>query len=417
VDQAKGAFSAQMLLQLETDMLLSLAVLQLTASMPDSHPGAQAAHALACGFDGGPLHKLWIAADIHRLPRPAAYSGSQVALQMLTFSCGQQQPTLQLPRQQQEHQQLALPKPQQEDGLAVLQLQQQQQQSPQQEEGQSGEWCVFAPTAALLAELLPLLTRHCQAHVQQHQAGQYLQAAAAAAQQQLVSTTLLKLNVHFMKTLLMCSMVPAPCTATATDLQLPPTCSWMRGVNAVAVQAAAAAAATAAGFAPTSSTSAASAAAAAAAAAAADVTEVATAAGHSTSRAMYSCVLHAQDVLMQHAGDIISMFEAALRCAAADCKAAAGAASTAAAGGGGSSTSSAIAAAAAAAAAAVRAHNGLGHYAGLLVEVCHTGAMRDHPRYPCSLALLALAAGPGSQAHHQLHSLLATMVKLSGGAQ
>lgn len=47
VHQAKGAFSPQLMLQLETDMLLTLAVLQLTAGIPDSYPGARSARELA----------------------------------------------------------------------------------------------------------------------------------------------------------------------------------------------------------------------------------------------------------------------------------------------------------------------------------------------------------------------------------
>jgi hypothetical protein len=52
LNQPNSAFSAELLLQWETALLLNLAVLQLTASIPDSYPGAQAVRDHACLFAG-----------------------------------------------------------------------------------------------------------------------------------------------------------------------------------------------------------------------------------------------------------------------------------------------------------------------------------------------------------------------------
>jgi hypothetical protein len=93
VDQAQGVFNEQLLLQLETDLLLSLMMMQLTASIPDSTPGAQAARDAACLLCGGPLHGLWRAARLHKMPEPDAwhYTGPQ-ALQLLPFPVDPQPP-------------------------------------------------------------------------------------------------------------------------------------------------------------------------------------------------------------------------------------------------------------------------------------------------------------------------------------
>ena len=421
---------------------------------------------------GGPLCSLWAAADTHRLPRPAAYSGPQVALRLLPSPCRRQ-----LPQQQQEHQQSVLLKPQQADGPELLQFQQleqqqqqlweqqqqqQQQQPPQQEEGQSAELCVLVPTAPLLAELLLVLMHRCQAHLQQQQQQQQLQLPPAALppgaafrsslqEHQLVSTTFLRLNMRFVTTLLVCSLVPPPCAPTAADFQLPSARSFMAAADTASVDAAAAAydgtaaslqhlstdlraaaaaqqqqplrqslrhdgssgssgsssgsnggaaaepAVTNAGWAASSAPSIPASAAAAAAAAA----------GHPASQVNYSCVLHAQDVLMQHARDIISICEATLRSAAADCDVETVVAVPTPAADGGSSNG-------AAAAATALAHDSLDGCTALLFDLCCPSTLQGYPCYPCPLALLTLIAGPGSQVQHQLHSLLATMVKLSG---
>jgi hypothetical protein len=79
VEQA-GAISGQLLLQLETDMLM---VRQLTACIPDSHPGAQGAHEAAYQLHASTLWDLWHATSLHKLLLPATYTGPQVALQLL----------------------------------------------------------------------------------------------------------------------------------------------------------------------------------------------------------------------------------------------------------------------------------------------------------------------------------------------
>jgi hypothetical protein len=130
VDQAKGAFSAELLLQLETDLLLALALLQLTASIPDSYPGARAARDMACQLcNFASWQTLSFATDFHKLPRPANYTGPQLALQLL--------PCRNAP-----------------------QLQQQQQPA---------EWCVLTPSTLLLTQLLPLLITHCLTQLQRQQ--------------------------------------------------------------------------------------------------------------------------------------------------------------------------------------------------------------------------------------------------------
>jgi hypothetical protein len=87
---------------------------------------------------------------------------------------------------------------------------------------------------------------------------------------------------------------------------------------------------------------------------------------------------------MPHACDIISIFEAALRCAAAE-----------------AGSANAHAHAAAAAAAAVTASGSTGvdacflvhNYAEMLVDLCEDKVMRNHPNRTSPVVLLALAAG------------------------
>jgi hypothetical protein len=129
VDQAHGVFDAQLLLQLETDLLLTLAMLQMTANIPDSCPGAQAACEAAYMLCCGPMHGVWSEARLAKLPE-TAYTGPQLALQLLP-----QQP---------------------------------QQPSPSHDGDQSTQWCLLAPSAPLLTELLPLLTRSCLRQLQQY---------------------------------------------------------------------------------------------------------------------------------------------------------------------------------------------------------------------------------------------------------
>ena len=139
---SSGATSTQLLLQLvETDMLLGLAVHQLTASIPDSYPGAQAAREAAFKLSKSALLELSQSSiSLHRLPLPAPYTGPQLALQIMPSPLGPPAP-------------------------AALQ---QVQHQPQ---------CyTVTPTAQLLTELLPLLTSYCLARVQQQHDQHKLQA-------------------------------------------------------------------------------------------------------------------------------------------------------------------------------------------------------------------------------------------------
>ena len=77
-----GALNAQLLLQLETDALLGLMAHQLAASIPASYPDGNAASDFACQL-GSSLGDLWQKVDLHKLPLPAAYTGPQVALQVM----------------------------------------------------------------------------------------------------------------------------------------------------------------------------------------------------------------------------------------------------------------------------------------------------------------------------------------------
>ena len=308
VKLAQGAFSAQLLLQLETDMLLSLAMLQLTASIPDSNPGALVAREMACQLCScGALFQLWQGTNLHQLPRPAAYTGPQLALQLL-------------------------PSPFKQPPLPQQQQRQQRQQQP-------AEWCVLAPTAPLLTELLPLLTRQCLFQLQQLQ---LRCAALPIAQPHPETSEAVRSSILCLSALLLCSVVPALGNAAGSS---PP-----------AADAAAAAAATA---------------------------------------GKTSYVLHTHEVLMQHASAILSIFEAALRCQTTLCNAAPPAAG----------------------AAPMTADSPmwfLCRFAGIVVYTCYPQVLGRCPDHPSPLVLLALAAGPGSQIQRQLHSLLATMVKLGG---
>jgi hypothetical protein len=144
VEQAKGVLSAQLLLQLETDMLLNLMVRQLTASISDSHPGAQAARDAVYLLHAAPFRSLWRATSLHKMPRPAGYMGPHVALQLL-------------------------PLPLQQLSLSLHQHKQQQQQHEEEaQQQQPVECCVLAPTAPLLTELLALLIRESSSQLQRH---------------------------------------------------------------------------------------------------------------------------------------------------------------------------------------------------------------------------------------------------------
>jgi hypothetical protein len=98
------------------------------------------------------------------------------------------------------------------------------------------------------------------------------------------------------------------------------------------------------------------------------------------------------------------MLEEALRCEAAAYDAATIAATAAA---GGSTGGAAVSAAQA-------ASGKLQDYGVKLCGLCYHNVSGSYTQNRAPLVLLAVAAGPGSQVQTQLHSLLATMVKLSG---
>ena len=338
MEQAKGVFSGQLLLQLETDMLLHLAVLQLTASIPDGHAWPPVVSAATCLLCCAPLQNLWQAVNLYQLPQPAGYTGPQLALQLLPSLLGPR-PAPELPRQQQ---------------------QQQQQEGAEQQE--PAEWCVLTPSAPLLKELLPLLIRRCRAQLRQdeqlRQQQQKPTGTLSAGHSRGILTGVAS-SLLFLRTLLVSSVAPAPCAAAAPALTAP---------------------------------------------------------GHHDRHYTFALAPHAQGALIPYAADIISICEAALRCDADLCSAAT-AAPVAASGGdgcGSSGTSAAAGAAGAAAAGAAAknsadAHARLAIYADLLLHLCAPTAFRG---YMSPLVLLANAAW--SKVQRQLHSLLATMVKLSG---
>jgi hypothetical protein len=186
VDYFRGAFSGQLLLQLETDLLLSLAVLQLTASLPDSHPGAQEAREVACQLCScEPLRNLWRLDGLHKLPRPAACTGPQLALQLLPSPLDAQQSAPELRQQEQQHPSL-----------------------PEQQE-EPAERCMLALAAPLLTELLPLLTRLGLKELQQQEQWQQQQqqpAPFSTEQPPSTSTSIVDSCSQALFTLLMCSV-------------------------------------------------------------------------------------------------------------------------------------------------------------------------------------------------------------------
>jgi hypothetical protein len=362
VDQADGAFSAQLLPQVETYLLLHLMLLQLTASIPDSYPGAQPARDMVCRLYCGPLYDLYSGMEQRcvKLPKQGACLGPQLALQLLPWPPGLQA----LPQQQRQQQQ--------------QQLQREEEEQPDQRE-QLAEWGLVVPTATLLTQLLPLLSRHwlAQQRQQQQQQGDAAEALLATQSPGLWPTGIHPL-VMCLASLLICSVMPAP--DAAAEGSPPP-------LHPPAAAAAAAAAAVAAAG-----------------------------AGDNNSEAPHNCVLHAQDAFLPHANDIISTFEAGIRiaaCCAAAATAAARAAVAAATAAGG--TASGVTAAAAAGAAVASASDACDCLKAHVVLLLVSGLCFVHGcQYrPSPLVFLARAAGPGSQVQRHFYSLLATVVKLS----
>mgnify|MGYP001806604949 CR=1 FL=1 len=82
-----GHSHAQLLLQLESDMLLSLTMQQLAASIPASHPAAESLREVACQLTCSALESLQASGDIlYQLPLATAYTGPQLALQVMSAS-------------------------------------------------------------------------------------------------------------------------------------------------------------------------------------------------------------------------------------------------------------------------------------------------------------------------------------------
>jgi hypothetical protein len=422
VDQANGAFSAQLLQQLETDMLLGLVVMQLTASIPDSHPRAEEARDLACELGScDPLHSFWMVAGLHQLPRPAAYTGPQLALQLLPSllkprrRLQRRQPPQQLPlldeqqeqqqsllqeqqqsllQERQQHQQLPLqspqepllpqqqalqqapPVPQQQQSLQRPHLQQQQpapeqrQQHPQQQQ-------------PLQQQPPPLQGQQQQQQppqVQQQQQGAQLEWFALTPSAAFLTELLPLLTRHGLAQLRQQEEqqqqqqqqqpqleVVSPWQVFAQEKEVVMACLLCRRtlLYCSAVPAPGAA--------------------------------VALQLGGSSAGAdqmlSYHCAVPAdlQAAYMPHVCDIISILEGALRLAAAASEQTAGAC--------GVSTGPETAAKA----------------SGLLSWLVAVLARVLYPGYSGPLLELARTAGPGSQAQRQLHSLLASMVKLSWG--
>ena len=383
-----GAITDRLLLQLEIDMLLGLAVHQLTASIPDSFSLAQGARELACELKCSALYMLWNKTSLHQLSLPAAYTGPQLALQVMQSPLGS--PSL-LEQQQQQ------PQPQPQPLSPPPQDQQPLQQQPQ--------YYTIAPTSQLLTELLPLLTSYCLARVHQQREQQQTRfqmllvqadgdGLAAGVQdcstdpfgdilgslKAVTSPHVVKQCVLGMLSVLSCAVVPDP------------------NLTAAEVQAARAAAAVAAA----SSSSAGKA-----------------ALGRGNGRVTYRCILHNADAVMQNAGGVMRVCEALLREAPTICEIAALV-----------HDNRQVAAAVAAAAAAVAAVGGAAAAnqltASLIARavddvmwVANAGVALtahlvcgDYPHTPCALVLAALSAGPGSELQQQLLSLLCSMVKL-----
>jgi hypothetical protein len=293
VNRAKGAMSTKLLRQLETHLLLHLVLLQLTASIPDSFPGAQPARDMVCRLKCESLYDLFY--DIEkrcvRLHQHAPYMGPQLALQLLPLPPSLYPLPSGLPQQQQQQQQ----QQQWEKG-------DQPEGGKQRQHEQPAEWRLVAPSADLLTELLPLLVRHCRTQLQQHESA--------------TLPTQLSPLVQLLLALLLCSVVPATSNA-ATEGSPPPL--------------------------PLAAT------AAAPVVTAASVAEIIpTREGRSNSEAAFSCELHAKGVFLPHAGDIISILEGSLRLVACYAAATTTAATATAAGAAGAAAQKAAAIAAAA---------------------------------------------------------------------
>ena len=163
-------------------MLLSLAVMQLTASIPDSHPGAYAAQhvMLPASCAAAAPCTVCCGSVLPKMPRPGAYTGPQQALQLVYSQLELQRPSPRLPQGQQH-----------------------------------ADSCVLVPTATLLSELLPLLISHCRTQLQRHRAQQQQHPGPSPTVPRHTPLTPMYTSLLSIGSLLLCSVVLAPPSATA----------------------------------------------------------------------------------------------------------------------------------------------------------------------------------------------------------
>jgi hypothetical protein len=264
------------------------------------------------------------------------------------------------------------------------QKQQQEQEPPQTESIQPPVTCVLVPTAALLAEMLPLLTKHCLTalkglqHEQQQHQYQYQQQQQQQHQQQQGSASQQAGG----------GSAPASTSGTAavelSDYSNPSKPTYMGHtrmslfacVDSLAILLSDLVVPEQTGAAPTTEVPMAEASVPTLAAAAAASSDSAPA----VPEASYSYVLHAQETIMPHVVDTLRVLEGLLRETAAGSVSLAGLLPKVAAG---------------------------------LSALCSYYIKEDGPNNRSStLVTLALAAGPGSRAQRQLYSLLCTLLQI-----
>jgi hypothetical protein len=369
VDHAKGGVLSQhLLLQLEADLLLTLLVEQLTAGSHLSYTMARTLHL-------PPLLSIQCVRGLHSVPLAAPYTGPQVALQVHPTPAG-------------------------------ARVQRQEQPQLHVEPVQTTLTYVLAPTAALLGELLPLLTKSCLTglealweYTQQQQKPAVARpessreqgtgrpgqgkpwgrrprtesSSSSAPPPQPEDDTCersigyagdvrlaVQFRVNHLAALLFSSVVPQHTGGTATEVTSTPAAqARAKLVEVLAALFDAAAKAPAAPHVP----------------AAASKDPVSTVRGVPHTAASGCCVLHAQEAIMPHAVDIMRVLEGSLRDAAA----------------------------------------GGAESAGFLTDTAHwvSELCRHQDGMESALVMLARAAGPGSREQRQLYSLLCSLLKAS----
>jgi hypothetical protein len=100
-----GASNAQLLLQLETNMLLGLMVHQLTTSILDSYQASRSVRDTACKLRCSAVSCLSAKISLHKVPLSAPYTGPQLALQVIPSPLGPPPPHQSQQQQQQRRQQ------------------------------------------------------------------------------------------------------------------------------------------------------------------------------------------------------------------------------------------------------------------------------------------------------------------------